>query len=119
MKCERCGEKIPAGNEMNHFGQILCEECYMQVLSPTRACDPWAVRSAQTLSQMDDEYAELSDTQMKIVQFLAESGGATPEVISQKLEMNLPELEKEFATLRHMEKVRAQMRNGQKIIRLW
>ena len=53
MICERCGEMIPSGDEMDHFGETLCEVCYMRVLSPARACDPWAVRSAQRLSQSD------------------------------------------------------------------
>jgi hypothetical protein len=34
-------------------------------------------------------------------------------------EMELPELERELATLRHMEKVRAQMREFKKIVCLW
>ncbi|MBN2550215.1 MAG: hypothetical protein JXB15_13715 [Anaerolineales bacterium] len=119
MKCDRCGEQIPAGDEMDYYGEILCDECYMRALSPARACDPWAVRSAQALSQLDDAYSALSETQTKILRILAETGGATEEVLAQKLEMNLPELMREFTTLRHMEKVRAQMRDGQKIICLW
>jgi DNA-directed RNA polymerase subunit RPC12/RpoP len=119
MKCERCGEQITAGDEMDYYGELICEECYMRALSPARACDPWAVRSAQTLSEIDDEYTTLSETQAKILQVLEETGGAVPEVIAEKLEMNLSELKREFATLRHMEKVRAQMRDGQKIICLW
>lgn len=119
LQCERCGEEIPAGDEMDHYGTMLCEECYIRALSPARACDPWAVRSAQTLSQLDDTYSTLSETQTKILQVLEETGGATPEVIAQMLELNRPELEREFATLRHMEKLRAQMRDGQKIICLW
>ena len=119
MQCERCGEPIPTGDEMDHYGETLCEECYMRALSPARACDPWAVRSAQALSQLNQDYSTLSETQTKILQVLAETGGAAPEVVAQKLEMNLVELEREFATLRHMEKVRGQMRDGEKIICLW
>jgi hypothetical protein len=37
MECDRCGQQISVGEEMDHFGQTLCEECYMQVLSPARA----------------------------------------------------------------------------------
>jgi hypothetical protein len=33
--------------------------------------------------------------------------------------MKLPELERELATLRHMEKVRGKMRASQKIVCLW
>jgi DNA-directed RNA polymerase subunit RPC12/RpoP len=119
MKCDRCGEPIPTGDEMDHYGETLCEECTMRALSPARACDPWAVRSAQRLSQLDDAYAALSETQTKILQVLSETGGTTPEVVAQKLELSLAELEREFATLRHMEKVRGQMRAGEKIICLW
>ena len=119
MKCDRCGELIPTGDEMDYFGETLCEECYMRALSPARACDPWAVRSAQTLSKLDGDYSTLSETQTKILRVLAEIGGAPPEVVAQKLEMSLVELEREFATLRHMEKVRGQMRDGKKIIFLW
>ena len=91
----------------------------MRALNPARACDPWAVRSAQTLSQLDDGYSALSETQVKILQILAKTGGAALEVVARMLGMSLPELEREFATLRHMEKVRGQMRDGQKIICLW
>jgi hypothetical protein len=119
MKCERCGAEIPTGDEMEHYGETLCEECYMRALSPARACDPWAVRSAQTLSKLDEDYSTLSGIQEKILQVLAETGGAAPEVVAQKLEISPVELEREFATLRHMEKVRGQMRDGKKIICLW
>ena len=119
MQCDRCGVPIPTGDEMEHYEETLCEECYMRALSPARACDPWAVRSAQTLSQIDEEYSALSATQAKILQVLAETGGAAPQVVAQQLGMSLAELEREFATLRHMEKVRGQMRDGKKIICLW
>ena len=119
VKCERCGESIPDDEGMEYCGQILCEACYMQALSPARACDPWAVRSAQTLSQLDDDYATLTETQSRILQVLKETGGATAESLAQELAMSLPDLEREFATLRHMEKIRGQMRNGQKMICLW
>ncbi|MCA9993378.1 MAG: hypothetical protein KDE29_20475 [Anaerolineales bacterium] len=119
MKCDRCGEPIPAGDEMEHYGETLCEVCTMRALSPARACDPWAVRSAQTLSQLDDSYAALSEVQEKIVQVLAETGGVTAEVLAQKLALSLPELERELATLRHMEKIRGKMEAGKKIVCLW
>jgi hypothetical protein len=119
MKCDRCGKHIRAGEEMAHYGQTLCEECYMQALSPARACDPWAVRSAQSLSQLDEGYSELSGTQAEILQVLRETGGAEPKVIAERLRMKLLELERELATLRHMEKVRGELREGRMIVRLW
>ena len=119
MTCNRCGEPIPAGDEMAYGGQTLCEDCYMQILSPSRACDPWAVRSAQTLAQMNDDYADLSESQAAILRALREMGGMEAAVLAGRLQMKLSDLERELATLRHMEKVRGQMRNGKKIICLW
>ncbi len=119
MNCDRCGEKILAGEEMDHYGQKLCEDCYMQALSPARGCDPWAVRSAQTLSQMDDRYSGLSTIQEKILQVLEETGGAEPVVLADMLQMKLPELERELAMLRHMERIRGRMQAGKRIVILW
>ena len=119
MKCDRCGTEIPAGEEMEHAGQVLCEDCAMRALSPVIACDPWAVRSAQTLSHMDDSYSALSKTQVEILQVLKETGGAEASVLAQRVGLKLPELERELATLRHMEKIRGKMSAGQKIVCLW
>jgi len=104
---------------MEYGGQVLCEDCYMRVLSPARACDPWAVRSAQTLSQIDDSYADLSEVQAAILRVLGETGGLEADALAERLQMILPELEQELATLRHMEKVRGQMRSGKKVVCLW
>jgi hypothetical protein len=114
MICDRCGVPIQAGEEMEYYGQTLCEECYMQALSPTRACDPWAVHSAQS-----GGYSELTETQESILQVLGETGGVEAEVIAERLGMGLPELRRELATLRHMEKVRGELREGRKVVCLW
>ena len=119
MKCDRCREEIPTGDEMEHYGETLCEECYMRALSPARACDPWAVRSAQTLSELDDSFSALSEIQERILQILAVTGGVASEIIAQRLALSLPELERELATLRHMEKVRGKMQAGIKVVCLW
>jgi hypothetical protein len=119
MICDRCGEPIPDGEEAEHYGQTLCEDCYMQALSPARACDPWAVRAAQSLSQLDENYATLSATQASILRALEETGGAGAEVIAGRLGMKLSELSRELATLRHMERVRGEMREGKTVVCLW
>lgn len=119
MNCDRCGEHIEAGEETDYYGQTLCEECYMEALSPARACDPWAVRSAQSLSKLGAGYSELSVTQESILQILEETGGIEAEVIAERLEMRMADLRRELATLRHMEKVRGEMRDGRKVMCLW
>lgn len=119
MLCDRCGEDIQTGEEMDYYGQMLCEDCYIQALSPARACDPWAVRSAQSLSQLDAGYAQLSEKHASILQVLEETGGIEAEAIAERLDMKMPDLRRELATLRHMEKVRAEMRGSRKVVCLW
>lgn len=119
MKCDRCGEQIPTGEETEHNSQILCEECYMQALSPSRACDPWAVRSAQMLSQKQEARVVLRPIQSLILQVLRENGGLEPSALAKKVDMKLPELERELATLRHMERIRGKRQAGKTLIILW
>jgi hypothetical protein len=46
MKCDKCNNSINEGEELKLYGQLLCEDCYLDALSPARTCDPWAVHSA-------------------------------------------------------------------------
>ena len=119
MKCEKCGDAIQEEEEREPHGQTLCEDCYMDALSPARTCDPWAVHSAKSLSKGRGGNIEVNKTQAKIIQILEETGGAEPRVLSEMLQLKLPDLEREIAALRHMEKVRGELRNGKKIVRLW
>ena len=53
------------------------------------------------------------------MQILKETGGIEPLEIVKRLGIRPSDLEREVATLRHMEKVRGEMRGGKKILRLW
>ena len=119
MRCDRCEELIEAKEERKLHGQMLCEDCYMDRLSPAKACDPWAVFSAKSFSKEDGASIELTEIQSNILQLLKETGGAETEMISAQLQIKPADLEREIATLRHMEKVRGELRAGKKIIRLW
>jgi hypothetical protein len=68
---------------------------------------------------MDEGYSVLSETQQRILHVLEETGGAEPLEVAQNLGMTLPQLEREIATLRHMERVRGQMRGERRVICLW
>ena len=119
MKCERCEAIIEETEKRELYGRILCEDCYIDAHSPARACDPWAVHSAKSLSNGMEGDFELTETQAKILQFLKETGGTEPQAISERLQIKPSDLEREIAALRHMEKVRGELREGKKIIRLW
>ena len=119
MDCERCKDSIEEGEERELHGQILCEDCYMDALSPARSCDPWAVHSAKSFMKEGGEISQLNTTQDKILKILQETGGVEPKILVERLQIKPSDLEREIAALRHMEKIRGELREGKKIIRLW
>ncbi|UCE53649.1 MAG: hypothetical protein JSV31_31165, partial [Desulfobacterales bacterium] len=121
MKCDQCNSEIDQGEEREHLGQMLCEDCYMDALSPMRTCDPWAVHSAKTFEQHTGGTASVTKIQSEILRILEETGGIEPEALLKQLKGKLTqaELEREFATLRHMEMVRGEKRGEKIYLRLW
>ena len=116
MQCDKCGDMIEKGEEREMHGRILCEDCYMDALSPARTCDPWAVHTAKSLVKEDDQ---LNAVQKMILDILRDSGGLEPKVLAERLQIRPSDLEREIAALRHMEKVRGELREGKKVITLW
>ncbi len=116
MRCEKCGEMIEAGDEKVYSGQTICDDCYMDQLSPTRICDPWAVHHAK--SSAGDEIRVTAD-QQKILDLLEETGGLELGELAVRLGLSGREVERQLAALRHMEKIRARPENGRKIFCLW
>ena len=118
MQCQQCALEIETGEERVRHGRTLCEDCYIEALSPLKACDPWAVHSAKRLEQMGggDQFNEL---QRKILDYLKQNGRVRPDLLCRALKISPKELEREFASLRHMEKVRGEKKGDQIILRLW
>jgi hypothetical protein len=119
MDCSRCGKSVVEADVHEHLGRTLCEDCYMDALSPARTCDPWAVHSAKSFGRDFAGRMELTDRQRRILDVLQETGGVTPSALAERLLIPPADLEREIAALRHMEKVRGELREGVKIIRLW
>jgi hypothetical protein len=119
MKCDKCGNTLTEGEEREMYGQTLCEDCYMDALSPARACDPWAVHSAKSFINEQGGKAHLNSIQVEILGILRETGGMEPKSLVEKLQIKPSDLEREIAALRHMEKIRGELRGGKRIIRLW
>jgi len=119
MQCQRCNSSMDAGEEREFNGQILCEDCYMDALSPARTCDPWAVHSAKSLKDVEGNVSQVNPKQAEILEALKETGGLEPSVLAERVGLRLSDLEREIAALRHMEKVRGTLREGRKIILLW
>jgi hypothetical protein len=119
MNCDKCGDAIEVGEARELHGQTLCEDCYMDALSPARACDPWAVHSAKSFMKQPTKDPGVNPIQAKILEILQESGGVEAKILVERLQIKASDLERELASLRHMEKVRGELRDGKKIVRLW
>ena len=119
MQCERCEVSIPEGEKREHNGQVLCEDCYIDLLSPAKACDPWAVHSAKTFMEKSNSAVELSPVQQKILEIIRDEGPQEPGALCNRLQIKQTDLERDIATLRHMEKIRGELRGGKRFIRLW
>jgi predicted HTH transcriptional regulator len=91
----------------------------MDALSPAKACDPWAVHSAKTFEKEQGGAVQLTDRQKRILLVLEETGGVEPRMMIERLNISPADLEREIATLRHLEKVSAELREGRKYIVLW
>jgi hypothetical protein len=119
MQCDKCKTDIPEGEEKKHSGRILCEDCYMDALSPLKPCDPWAVYSATTAIKQHGHDLQLPPIQQQILHSLRQKGPAEPDQLCVTLHISKTDMERELAVLRHMEKIRGQLRDGKRIIRLW
>jgi hypothetical protein len=93
----------------------------MDALSPVRGCDPWAVHSAKSFERHSGSSGALNPIQSEILRILEETGGLEPSVLLRQLggKLTLKDLEREFSTLRHMEKVRGEKRDTRVVWRLW
>jgi DNA-directed RNA polymerase subunit RPC12/RpoP len=114
IQCAKCGRKIERQQSYESQGNLFCEDCYMDILSPPKACDPWAVRSAQTFLKGKDKFSTLTPLQLKIVNYIKEKGEVTIEEMIKNLNLTDEELRREFAVLRHMEILKA-TKKGEKI----
>ena len=83
VKCNRCGCEVPLDNSYQHLGETLCEDCYIDVRYPAKACDPWAVYSATRSREIAGlEGTEgLTELQKKIYEFVKVKEKATREEI--------------------------------------
>ena len=100
MKCSRCGQEIPANEAHSHQGQSLCEDCYIEVISPEKHCDPWATYLSSRESGATG-VSSLSDFQKAIHQFIKDQGKATREEVMAKFRLSADDMEPHLNVMRH------------------
>ena len=84
----------------------------MDLLSPAKACDPWAVKMASSSFETEaDAVATLRGLEKKLYDLVSRNGRVPFEELPGRLEVSRPELERAVSTLRHMELVRGHRRD--------
>jgi DNA-binding CsgD family transcriptional regulator len=109
VACNSCGVSIEKGEEFEHLGRTLCEDCYLDALNPPKACDPWAVHTAKSSMAQGQE---LTPLQERILMLLKDRGPLTAQEVMSELKISESEFKNNFATLRHMELARGFKENG-------
>jgi len=106
VKCDQCQIEIPKDEDKHeHYGKILCEDCYMEVLGKPTACDPSAVASAMhARRELGQTGAEgLTKLQKTIYDYVKDKGEVEREELLNSFDAPPWEVEKQFAVLRHCE----------------
>jgi hypothetical protein len=111
-QCAKCGKEIEKDQCYEYRGRVYCEDCYMDILSPPKACDPWAIHAAKTFLKEKDKFSLLTPRQRQIVDWLKARSESTPEEIMKDLIISEEELRREFVVLRHMEILGATKKEG-------
>ena len=108
MKCNRCDREVKKGDSYTHFGETLCEDCYLDMRLGVKACDPWAVHSATRLRESSGlAGAEgLTDLQKAIYELVKNKGKVTRQEMIEILSLSESEILAQLAILRHCELIK-------------
>jgi hypothetical protein len=104
--CTRCGAGLQEEEPRGYFGEVLCEDCYVEALSPVRTCDPWAVHCARSLKDLAGGLI-LTARQQQLYELVKERGEVFYLDAASALGISEDEVRREFAVLRHLEMLRA------------
>ena len=104
--CAKCGATMEPGEGRDLAGQEVCEDCFLDGVSITKTCDPWAVHTAKSLKDLPGGQS-LTPTQQKLFDLVKERGEVPMTEAAAQLDLNEEKLRQVFAPLRHMEMLRA------------
>ena len=104
--CTRCGAGLEGEEPRRYFDQVLCEDCYVESLSPAPHADPWAVHCARTLKDLRGGLI-LTARQQQLYDLVKEKGEVSVVAATSALGISEDEVRREFAVLRHLEMLRA------------
>jgi hypothetical protein len=121
IKCQSCGKEIGEDDVFTTEGKTLCEDCYIDVGHRIRVCDPWGERSKKIFRTSHDLKGTdgLTDQQKEIYEYVREKGKATRAELMENFRILLPELENQFAILRHCQLLKGKKEGDAVYIVLW
>ena len=119
MKCARCRLEIQRGEEREYNQESLCEDCYIDALSPAKFCDPWADYAAKSFME-NNPGSGLNENQVLIIEAIKEAGQADPQFLTDRLKGRMPPDvgQRETAALHRMGKILIENNKGQVVIKL-
>jgi late competence protein required for DNA uptake (superfamily II DNA/RNA helicase) len=121
IKCQSCGKEIAEDEVFATEGKTLCENCYIDVGHRIRVCDPWGVRSKQIFRESHglEGTDGLTDLQKEIYEYILQKGKATKAELMERFQIPSPELENQFAILRHCQLLKGKKEGDAVYIVLW
>ena len=121
IKCQSCGKEIAEDEVFATEGKTLCENCYIDVGHRIRVCDPWAERSKMIFREGHGLKGTdgLTDLQKEIYEYIREKGKATRAELVERFQLPMPELENQFAILRHCQLLKGKKEGDAVYIVLW
>ena len=113
MKCNRCNREITEEESFPYFGEVLCDDCYIDVRLPAKSCDPWAVYAATRTRESTGltGVEGLTSLQQAIYAFVKNKGKVTAEEVITKFSLSPRDMQNQFATLRHCELIKGHKEN--------
>lgn len=121
IKCQSCGKEIAEDEVFATEGKTLCENCYIDAGHKIRVCDPWGVRSKQIFRESHglEGTNGLTHLQKEIYEYILEKGKATKLELMERFQLPLPELDNQFAILRHCQLLKGKKEGDAVYIVLW
>ena len=119
MECTKCKTGIAEGDEREHNHEILCEDCYIDVLSPAKFCDPWADYLTKSFVKNNPDSA-LSENQILLMDTIRNHGEVDPLFLMEQLKDKISPTdgERECAALHRMGKILIENNDGNVVLKL-
>ena len=121
IKCQSCGKEVAEDEAFATEGKTLCESCYIDVGHRIRVCDPWGVRSKKIFRESRglEGTDGLTNLQKEIYEHVKKEGKATKIDLMERFQLPAPELENQFAILRHCQLLKGKKEGEEVYIVLW